>query len=816
VAEESSALCGLVVLDLSTNLASAYTSQFFADNGAEVIQVEPPGGSPLRRMGSWPFWMRGKKSIILDLHAPADLASSRSLAQASDVVIEAFGARVADRLGLGYEALSTSNPRLIYTTITAFGHTGPFAHLKGYEAVIMAKTGSIYGNIAPGRPGEPVMTAPLQATFAGALLAIQGALLALHEREMSGRGQRVDATLIQGMLAQDTWDYLQNMVVARYPNAFSIARRPTPGQRVPLGRLAFGLLNGYTKDGRWMQFAHSTQRQYDAFVRALGLDDARSNPDLIEAHDSDDPDVRDRWWSLMLEGVRQRTVAEWQTVFDLDRNVFGELYRNGLELLDHPQILHDHDVVEIDDPRLGRVRQPGLLVKMSKTPGSATALAPDVGEHDDELRRRPAMVAPAVPTSAPAGGPPLDGVFIVEMASFFAGPMGSAMLADQGAKIVKLETLEGDPIRGMVRVPEVGGIRALQGKLSVAVDLGTDEGRAIAIELIKRADMVLATFRGGAVERLGLDADSMRKLNPNLIYHHGVGYGTTGPYAGRAAYAPVIAAGSGFARRSGGGGPEGVELSLDQIKDATLRISGVAPGHPDGMAPLGVAIGMLLGLYARDRGMGGQTTETSMLATMGHVLSDGLVDYKGVQAPTEPDPEYYGCSALYRYYSAADGWIVLCAPDARCWEKLLVVLPADAGLDHDERFATADARQKHDGELAVILGEVFLRRTASEWEHLLSDAGVGCAEVVPHQGRLAAGLFENGGIGDQLGMITTVSHPLFDEHIRSTELVRLSRSGVTLLPAELLGQHTSEVLRDYLGYDDERIAELRTKGIIGG
>ncbi len=809
-------LHGLVVLDLSTSLASAFTTLLFADFGAEVIQVERPGGSRLRQMAAWPFWLRGKKSITLDLHDPADVEVARSLANGSDVVVEAFGAGAAERLGLGYDVLRASNPGLVYTSITGFGHRGPFAHLKAYEAVVMAKTGSMYGNIAPNRPGEPVMTTPFGATFAGGLLAMQGTLLALHERQTSGHGQRVDATLIQGMMGQDPWSYFMKALAERYPDAFTAVGAPAPGRRVPTSWLSFGLLNGYSKDGRWLQFAHATPRQFEAFVRALGLGEARQDPQWKDAPDSEDDATRDRWWTMMLEGVRSRTVEEWQAVFDAEKDVFAEVYLSGLELFDHPQIVHDGHTVEVDDPDIGQVKEMGLLVKMSTTPGSARRPAPRVDEHGPELRERPIPARPAPSLPAPQQLPPLEGVTVVDLGTFYAGPFASTMLADQGASVIKIEPLDGDPIRFQMPIPEAAGVRVTQGKKSIAVDVFTEEGRAIALDLIKGADIVLHTYRGGVAARMGLDAEAVRKLNPNLVYHHGVGYGVDGPYVRRAAFAPTIAAASSFARRCGGGGPEGTDLTLDEIKEASVRMGGAQAGHPDGMAALGAAVGMLLGLYARDRGAGGQETLTSMLSTMGHVLSDVLIDYEQVSPPPVVDADAYGFSALYRLYRASDGWVVLCAPDDQSWTRLAAALPADLGLADGERFRARTDRTGHDDELAAILTKAFEARPAREWEQLLSDAGVGCAEVAPMQGGLGMGLFAPGGVGDQLGFLTTVKHPIFDEHIRSTELVRLSRGRSTLGAGCRIGQHTDEILRDRLGFDEDRISRLRAAGVIGG
>ncbi|MET0627972.1 MAG: CoA transferase [Acidimicrobiia bacterium] len=822
VEHQQGPLHGLTVLDLSSNLASAYTTLLLADFGAEVVQIERPGGSPLRAMAAWPFWLRGKKSIVLDLRDPEDLAVARSLAAGSDVVVEAFGPGIADELGLGYDALAATNAGLVYTSISGFGHTGPYAHLKAHEAVVMAKTGSMYGNI-PGRPGEPTMMIPFGATFSGALLAIQGTLLALHQRERTGHGQRVDATLVQGMLAQDPWSYFMKILADRFPDAFTAMGGPSTGRMIPTSWLSFGLLNGYTKDGRWLQFAHATPRQFQAFIRACGLEWTQTDPEWKDAYDSDDDDERDAWWSLMLEAVHSKTLDEWQAVFDAEKDVFAEVYRSGRELLDHPQIVHDHHTVEVEIPELGTVREMGVLVKMARTPGDAGGHVPTLDEHGAELRAGPPrrVAPPLQPT--PTASPPLDGVLVIDLGTFYAGPFGSAMLADQGATVVKIEPLDGDPIRYQMPVPESAGVRVTQGKKSIAVDLNRPEGKEIAVELVRRADVVLHCYRGGVAERMGLDADAMLALNPDLLYHHGVGYGIDGPYAGRAAFAPTVAAGSGFARRSGGAAPVGVPLELDEIKRSTLQLTGPQPGHPDGMAALAVAAAMTLGLYARDRGHGGQATLTSMFSTMGHALGDVLVEYEGVVDPPVTDPQHYGFSALYRLYRTNDGWIVLCAPGERDWGRLCNALAAgefdtgefDTGdLVDDERFGDASSRSSHDDELVDVLARVFETASAGDWERRLSAAGIGCAEVAPMQGGLAMGLFADGGVGDQLGMLTTVRHPIFEEHVRTTELVRLSRGTATLGAGCTVGQHTDEVLREMLGYDDARIAQLRADGVI--
>jgi crotonobetainyl-CoA:carnitine CoA-transferase CaiB-like acyl-CoA transferase len=420
--------------------------------------------------------------------------------------------------------------------------------------------------------------------------------------------------------------------------------------------------------------------------------------------------------------------------------------------------------------------------------------------------------ASELPSSDAPRRAPLDGVTIVEIGSFYAAPFGAAMLADHGARVIKIEPLTGDPIRHVLPLPEVGGVRATQGKESIAIEVGTPEGHELAIELIKRADMVLQSYRGGAAERMGLGSATALAANPDLVYHNGQGFGVDGPYADRVAYAPIIGAASGFAVRSGGGGPEGVELTVDEIKDAVFRTAGAQVGLTDAYAALGVGTALALGLLAKRRGAGGQVTMTSMLSTMGHVLSDVMIDYEGVPAPAETDPDWFGFGALYRVYEAADGWVVLCVTDDREWAALAAVIDSDGSIATDARFASAAARTTHDAELVALLADVFRSRGASEWEKMMSAADVACVEIEDLAGGVMA-MMDEGGIAERLGMTMNVSHPLFDEHVRTTELVCLSRSAPTLGPGVTIGQHTDTILRE-LGLSDDRIADLRERKVV--
>src|SRR6266508_1300816 len=204
----TAALEGLRALDFSWGLSGALTTMVLCDNGAEVIKVEPPGGDPQRAMPAFLMWHRGKQSAVLDLKTPAGGERARRLAGEADVLVQSWRPGVAERLGLGYEALADANPGLIYCAITGFGPRGPFAHLKGYEGIVTAKAGIMAGFAGlAGREG-PCYAAVPAASFGAFNAATQGILAALYVRGRTGRGQKVETSLVQGLTGYDLYHWL--------------------------------------------------------------------------------------------------------------------------------------------------------------------------------------------------------------------------------------------------------------------------------------------------------------------------------------------------------------------------------------------------------------------------------------------------------------------------------------------------------------------------------------------------------------------------------------------------------------------------------
>lgn len=806
-------LAGLRVLDFSNVRTGAQVGQTLADFGADVILVERPGGTALRADAAWPFWARGKRSIALDLKLSADLAVIHDLVRTTDIVIECFQPGVADRLGIGFETLRRVNPRLVYGSITGFGRGNSLSDVPGYDGIVAAKFGvnwTLEG--MADRPG-PAFCSVAYPSYAASQLLLQGILAALYEREESGVGQWVETSLAEALTIYDPYGWAARTAALKFGGGIKQLPRVLDG--VPTGGLSFRLLIALTKDGHWLQFSQTPDRLFRAMMRLFGLEWMFDDPEWNEIPNFEAASQRVDFWEKLLEIVRSKTAAEWAADFDREPDVWGEMFRRGSELLHHPQMEWNKMVVSPRHEGFGTIVQPGPIAHLSGTPAQVLSPPPALAQHDAKIRAEAAATGSAAPAVAEPGAElPLAGVTIVELATFYAAPFGATLLGELGARIIKLEELNGEPQRNMLPFPEVAGLKALLGKESVAVDLATPEGREIAYRIIAKADIVLQSFRGGAAKRLGLDPESLRSVNPNLIYHSAPGYGIDGPYARRPAFAPTIGAAAGLAWRNAGPViPIGADLDLAAIKPASMQLGTavMGVGNADGMSAVTAATTMMLGLFARRRGLGAQDLFTSMLSSTAHALSEVMIEYDDQPATPEADTDLFGMNALYRLYETADDWVFLAAPKQSDWDGFVAAFPEAEALASDARFATMADRAVADSALAAVIARLMRLRTAVEWESLLRAAGIAC--VAAARGPVEANYMDEDRAGAALDIITQGHHPILGDMSRLKPVIRFSRSATTTKDAPLVGQHTESVLREF-GYKDDEIDGLSDRGVI--
>ncbi|OBI44862.1 CoA transferase [Mycobacterium sp. E796] len=799
-------LAGIRVVDLSTTLPGAVCTQFLADCGAEVLMLEPPGGSPVRSLRGWPAFGRGKRSQIVDLKSGSGASQLDEVLRDADAMVTTFSASALLELGIDSVALSARHPRLVIAHITGWGRSGPWRDLKGYEGLVLAKAGLFHAVRRMANPPRPSYVSVPYASFATGHIAVQGILAALHERNRSGSGQIVEADLVRGVHAIDAWNWFGEMVGIRWPEAYNTVDAWTE-QGTPQSPMLLALLAAPTKDGHWLQFAQVKPNLFAAMLTEFGVMELLADPKWKGFPTLESPELYREFWSILLAKVGERTLAEWQQCFDDNPDLCAELFRSGPEVFGHPQLVYEGRSTLVEDPGVGLVRQPSTLVHTQNGMLRRPSPAPRLGNDGGIWAADESVVEASGDTRS---APPLTGITIVEFGEMFAAPYASSVLADLGARVIKFENINGDDIRNLLPFPEAAGAKVMQGKESIQVDLHTEEGRAVAHRIVASADVVLQSMRAGAADKLGIGVNTLHAINPNLIYVSAPGYGVEGPFGSRPAYAPSISAAGGVALTNT---PDAActTSSLDDVMHHVPRVTcaGTSPElQSDGVAALGVASAIVTALVGRDRGRPITDVRTSMLATVTHLLTDWVVDYTDGPEPLAPRHDGRGLSALYRIYDASEGRIFLAAPQSKEWQPLVVALRGFGDLG-DQHLSTPADRAANDDELARRLEAAFSKESAAFWEKHLGAAGIGCVQL--YEGAPARLIQTD----PQLAAEYTVAavSPIFDEHLRFSPLVGLSRSEVRAPGGCLAGQHTAAVLREF-GYDDATIAKWQDAGVV--
>ena len=800
---------GIRVLDFTRGMPGAVATMVLSDFGAEVVKVEPPQGDPFRSLPGALLWDRGKKSVTLDLHEPTGQERARRLAADADVVVESFRPGTAERLGIAYEALSAGHPALVYASISGFGRKGPYARYKGYEGIVAAKAGRMMAfNGQNRREDGPNYGAVQVASHAAAMATVRGIVAALSVRDRTGQGQRVDTSLLQGLSTYDMHNWIVWQMMIKDPDEF-----PNDPQGDPMRLPGLPYLPARTKDGRWIQMANLMDRLFHASVHATGLDAIYQDP-RFETAPALTEENREALRRIMLERMREKTLEEWMDLFVHEApNVGAEPFMTTQEGMGHPQSLHNGHVVQVDDPRVGPMRQLGPLFKVDRTPASVKGPAPSLGQHNDEIL---GTLDGAVgrPERANGGAPlprhPLEGVTILDCATIIAGPLGASLFGELGARVIRVEPLEGDWMRRNVK--GITTNRTMGGTESISLDLKTPEGQEIMAALIRKADLLVHNMRPGAPERVGIGYEQARTINPRLVYLYVGGYGAEGPHAHRPAMHPIPGAVDGGALAQAGRGtppPPETPLTMDEVLEVSRRLGRANEANPDPNTSMGVATALMLGLYARERLDVAQYLEMTMLCANAYANADDFFSYEGKPPRAIPDREGYGLSALYRLYAAQGGWVFLACPFEHEWRALCHAIGRGELLE-DARFATPEDRARNDDALAHELSRVFASRPPLEWERTLVAADVACVQA---ENRGMYHFFAEDPHVRENGLTTDVEHLRFGTFWRHSPMITFSRTPGRVGPGPLKGQHTLSVLQE-LGYTQEQVEALRSRGVV--
>ena len=610
---QAQVLSGLRVVEIGQYVAAPLAGTIFADLGANVTKVERPGGDPMRAdPARFAAWNRGKEMVELDLRTRQGADILGDLVNEADLLIENLRPGALDRLGLGPTTLRASRPRLVTCSISAWGSDGPSRDEPGWEPLVHARAGAQQGLFTG---DDPIWLPFPVASVSAALVAVLGAGAALIKRASTGYGQHVETSLLDALL---------------FLNAAAIFHREGHRPRV-IRHTKSPILRVFdTSDDRAVMVNLSGTERWRELCRLLGMDDGGLDYSTPEGLSK----LSDREWNrTMLEQVMERfgsrTADEWETA--LLREPAAVAKCNTLaEWLASEQARVDGLVAEIEDPVLGRVPLVGPPVRIAVNVADPGGRGPG-RRHGGEQGA-------------------LGGHRIIDLSSFWAGPLASRLLAELGADVVKVEPPGGEGGFQMMPVLPNIYVDANRSKRGIVLDLKTAEDRARLLDLVAASDVVVENAMAGAWERLGLDEAALRSVNPGLVYARAKGFGVAGPLAGRPSFDYVVQAATGMEMTQGGGvRPVPVNFTANDYGTGLL-----------------LGAGIVLALLGRARGVAVTGVDASLALTATLFQSEdvaALATGDGEEAGVVPDrvgADLLGPSMCFHLYRAEDGWVTVC------------------------------------------------------------------------------------------------------------------------------------------------------------
>jgi crotonobetainyl-CoA:carnitine CoA-transferase CaiB-like acyl-CoA transferase len=806
------------VMDLSDE-RGIFCSFMLAELGADVVCVEPPGGSRVRRQApfaggapgpenslAWWAYARGKRSVALDPESEADRDDLLRLVDGADVLVESRTPGEMTRLGLGFEALAHRNPGLVYVSVTPFGQNGPKARWAASDLTVFAASGALW--LMGDEDRAPVRISVPQAFLHAGAEAAAATLVALHERRRSGRGQHIDVSAQQAA------------TLATQSDILSAALNSAGGARggAKIGELT--LRFSYPARDGHVSITH-------LFGRAFGPASARLMAAVCEDGFCDEA-LRDKDWnaiaSLIGKGAEpvstheraKEAIAAWTASKTKAELLEIAMKRRLLvapawtlrDVASNEQLADRRYFQPFERPDgEGAARQLGAFVRTDGHPLPLGRRAPRVGEHTAEVLSEWSG-APRARTATPGSATdsqslPLAGIKVLDFMWALAGPAATRMLADYGADVVRVESSKRhDPIRGGRPFVdrkfgfETGALfhSTNASKRMLGIDLSQPGAREVIFDLVRWADVVCESFTAGTMARMGFGYDALREVNPNLVMLSTSLMGQTGPLASFSGYGNLSAAIVGFHEMTGWPDREA---------------AGPYGAYTDYVTPKFVASALLAAFDRRERTGEGVHLDLSQAEASLHFLAPAMADV----LVNDADPTRRGNQddrhAPHGCYPVAGGdrWIAIAVEDDRGFEALCRVLGCDA-LATDPRFATADDRLRNADELDAAVAQFTREQEGPALEAQLQEQGVACHRVQDSEAACAD------------PQLHAREHFVRVESADVYTVVEGTRSKLSRTPAQIrrgvptLGRDNWEILTELLGYGDSRVAELAAQGVL--
>ena len=805
------------VLDL-TDERGQLTGQVLRDLGAEVILVEPSGGSRSRHVGPYVdgheddpehslwFWSynRGKRGIVLDLDTAEGQTRLRDLAAGADLLIESADAGVMAGRGLAYEDLAEVNPALVYTSISPFGRTGPKAGWLATDITVVAAGMHMY---LQGDEDRPPLRIPLDQAFLHASAeAATASLIALHERHRSGQGQHVDVSAQQAIM-QAT----QSMVMCHLYGSpesnraagglklgpFHVRLRYPAADGHVSATILFGEAIGPFSE-RLFQWIHEegmcdlsvVETDWIHFVEKVI---AGEIPPTLYGEIQD----------IAAEFTATKTKAELLQVA-LERRLLIVPIATVADVAESEQYATRDFWRDISQPQLGTtLRYPGPMARFSETPLEISDVAPAVGAHTDAVLTEPARPVAERAPAGPSDGTelPLSDVKILDLMWVMAGPAATRVLADWGAQIVRVESTHRvetartlQPFVNDAAGPENSGLfqNMNAGKLGITLDLSKPESRDVVMDLVRWADVVTESFSPHAKHGMGLTYDDLRLVKPDIIMASSCLFGQTGPLSSLAGFGTMGASMSGF---------------YDMTGWPDREPAGCFGAYTDYVSPRFLAASILAALDHRARTGEGQYIDLSQAEASIAFLAPALLDFEinGRLAPRPGNDHPVMVPHAVYPTTGDDCWVAIACETDDQWRALCEVV----GISGDLEKLDAAGRRSRQAEIDESLSAWTADRDGAEIQEQLQAAG-----VPAHRAQRSSEVVDD-------PQLTHRQHfRQVDHGEHGTVWVEGSRFTLSRTPARITrggptyGEHTFDVLGEILGYDPDRIAELAVAGVL--
>lgn len=791
-------LSGYTVIDLSTGIAGAYCTKLLSDGGADVVKVEPPEGDPLRTWSAsgaaipaggdgalFSFLAGAKHSVIADPAGDDDAELVNRLLASADAVVWSAGSTVADHPAFAPRAIHRRHPHLTVTAITPFGLEGPWRDRAATEFTLQAWSGGIVGLGRGEQERPPVFVGGQVGEYLAGAYASAATLASRWRRIDGGAGELLDLSMLE----------TQILCLTYYPvSYFEVLGRPWRDMRRPT---IPGVAQA--KDGL-VDLGCGTAQQWFDLCAMVG------HPEWI---DEDSPlsitELANVYAEEIFGWVAGTTVDEIRELAMAFR-IPNAPVANGANVTSFDQFVERGSFVR--NPRDG-FQQPGHPYRMRPARLRAPQPAPWLGEHTEHYR---AAELPARPAPDGVAKPlPLNGIRVLDMTTFWAGPCATHLLAMLGAEVIHVEsTRRPDGTRLIAGVPVTEDqwwekspiFEALNtNKKGLTLDLQSPRGKELLRRLIATCDVVVENFTPRVLDQLGLDFATIQSIRPDVVMVRMPGFGLEGPWRDNPAFAYVIEAASGVSWLTG-------------YSDRT-PYDPYSIGDPN--AGVHAANALLLALEHRRRTGEGVFVEAAMVDAALSISAEQVIEYSaygalleraGNRGPTAAPQNLYR-SADIDEFGRLDSWVAIAVATDDQWLKLCHAIGSPSWATGPE-LSTHTGRSEHHVLIDEQLAAWCERRSRDEIVATLWDAGVPVAKVMqPHrQTELEQLAFR--------GFFEEVDHPVNGPARLSTVPMRCSAGPSTFHTehAPLLGQHNHELLTG-LGLSDAEIAGLESDGVIG-